>query len=395
MKEIYYFDNAATTPLHPDVLSTVTNTLAAIYGNPGSLHSVGRKAKQVLTEARAFIANHISARPDEIIFTSGACEGNSLAIKGYLDKYEDAVLITTPIEHSSITSLCRQIHYPVQYVPVDWHGFVELDALHDLCHREYQKGTRHLLVSIQAANNEIGTIQNLKEIAAIVHQYKGIFHTDATQLFPYETLDVRKLGIDMLSMSGQKINAPKGIGFLYVRDGIALTPLCFGTQMEGRRGGTENIPYIAGLAKAVQLLDYDHTSMTRMRDYLISQLRILEDDFIINGSFTHRLPNNLNISFQGIEGEALAMLLDCKGICVSTASACSTGSKEASKVLQAIHVPEDYIYGTIRISLPRNVIKSDIDYFTETLHTCLIQLRHLTRYGNAEAERYMTTLLHP
>lgn len=385
MKEIYYFDHAATTPLHPQVLSVVTDTLATIYGNPGSLHSVGRKARQVLTEARASIAEHIGAHPKEIIFTSGACEGNSLALRGYMEHHKNTILITTPIEHASIAALCRQEPDSVRYVPVDWHGFADLDRLHDLCRKESLKGTGHLLVSIQAANNEIGTIQNLKEISAIVHQYKGIFHTDATQLFPYEALDVRKLGIDMLSMSGQKINAPKGIGFLYVREGISLTPFSYGSQMEGRRGGTENIPYIAGLAKAVQLLDYNNVSMTQMRDYLISQLRRGEDDFIINGSFVHRLPNNLSISFRDVEGEALAMLLDCNGICVSTASACSTGSPEASRVLQAIHVPEEYINGTIRISLPRDITKKDIDYFMEILHTCLIQLRHLNRYGNADA----------
>ena len=172
MKEIYYFDNAATTPLHPEVLSVVTDTLATIYGNPSSLHSVGRKAKQVLVEARTSIAEHIGAHPEEIIFTSGACEGNSLAIKGYMEHHKDTVLITTPIEHASIAALCRQQSDLVRYVPVDWHGFVDLDGLHELCRKEYLEGTGHLLVSIQAANNEIGTIQNLKEISAIVLPYR-------------------------------------------------------------------------------------------------------------------------------------------------------------------------------------------------------------------------------
>lgn len=379
VKKIYYFDNAASTPLHPEVLAVVTDTLSTIYGNPGSLHSIGRKARQVLTEARTSIAGHIGAHPEEIIFTSGACEGNSLALKGYMEHHKNTVLITTPIEHASIAALCKQQPEAVRYVPVDWHGFVDLDKLHDLCRKEYLKGTGHLLVSIQAANNEIGTIQNLKEISAIVHQYKGIFHTDATQLFPYEALDVRKAGIDMLSMSGQKINAPKGIGFLYVREGISLTPFSYGSQMEGRRGGTENIPYIAGLAKAVELLDYENDTMRRTRDYLITQMRVGETGFIINGSFEHRLPNHISISFQDIEGEALALLLDCHGICVSTSSACSAGSPDAFRVLQAIHVPEDYLPGTIRISLPRDITRKEINSFINILHTCLLQLRNLPR----------------
>lgn len=376
IEKILYFDHAATTPVHPEVISTITDTLTNIFGNPSSLHSVGHKAKQILTNSRETIVKHINCKPNEIIFTSGACESNSLAIKGYLDCHKNATLITTRIEHKSITSLCESKDYDIKYVSVNRYGCVDLDNLNKIC-KETFDSNKNILVSIQSANSEIGTIQNIKEIAGITHRYKGIFHTDATQLFPYERINVSSLNIDMLSMSGQKINAPKGIGFLYVKNGIKLKPLIYGSQMESRRGGTENIPYIAGLAKAIELLDYDNANMKNIQYYLFSKLSDMEFDYKANGCMLNRLPNNINASFKGIEGESLAILLDCNGICVSTSSACNSASINPSAVLEEIGVPDDYIHGTIRITLPRDVTKSDVNYFLGVLKESVTKLESM------------------
>lgn len=373
---ILYFDNAATTPLHPEVITEITETLETVYGNPSSQHSIGQKAKNLLCRSRTIAANQLNCKPEEIIFTSGACEANSLAIKGYMD-YHNTTLITTKLEHKSILFLCETEPYDIQYASVDSQGLVRLEELENLCKEICFHHNNPFLVSIHAANSETGTIQDITSISTIVHQYNGILHTDATQLFPYTKLDVEKLGIDLLSISGQKLHAPKGIGLLYVRDGISLQPLIYGSQMEYRRGGTENIPYIAGFAKAIQLLDYDNHSTIQMRDYLLSKLKKTQPDCRINGSLIHRLPNNVNVSFPGVEGEGLAMLLDSSGICVSTASACNSISLQPSAVLQELGVPEDYIHGTIRITLPKDTAKHDIDYFITKLNNALSQLRDI------------------
>lgn len=375
MNKRLYFDTAATTPIHPEVLSVIIQTMTETYGNPSSLHTVGQKARQILTDSRYTAARHINCIPEEIIFTSGACEANALAINGYMNCHAQTTLITTKIEHKSITDLCEEETHHIKYVPVDRYGCVDLKELERLCFEERSCGTRHLLVSIQAANSEIGTIQDISAIANIVHRYNGVFHTDATQLFPYKKIDVQSLGIDMLSISGQKINAPKGIGFLYIKNGIYIKPLIYGSQMEHRRGGTENIPYIAGLSKAIELLDYPNDTLLQMRDYLISELKNLNCDYRINGSLNHRLPNNINISFKDINGEALSILLDYSGICISTASACSSSSRKPSYVLEAIQVPDSYIYGTIRVTLPKNVSKAELDYFLNKLNISIAQFR--------------------
>lgn len=378
IEKILYFDNAATTPVHPEVITTIADTLTNIYGNPSSLHSIGQKAKQILMNSRNIIANHINCKPNEIIFTSGACEANSLAIRGYMDCHKNTTLITTRIEHKSITSLCENENYDIRYVSVDKYGCVNLDDLDRIC-KELSNEKTSILVSIQSANSEIGTIQDIKKIGDIVHKYNGVFHTDATQLFPYQKINVNSLKIDMLSMSGQKINAPKGIGFLYVKEGIKLKPLIYGSQMEFRRGGTENIPYITGLAKAIELLDYDNRNMKNMQYYLFSQLSDMEFDYRANGYMLNRLPNNINISFKGIEGESLIILLDCNNICVSTISACNSISLKPSTVLKEIGVPEDYIHGTIRITLPHDVTKADVNYFLDILKESVTKLESMVR----------------
>ncbi len=372
-----YLDNAATTKVHPEVIKTITDTMKTVWGNPSSIHTKGQQAKQILDNSRKTISQHINCKPNEIIITSGACESNSLAICGYLNKHPHSVLITTPIEHKSIQALCEDNNYNIRYVRVDNKGRVDLEHLKQLCSEIYLHGYSHMLVSIQSANSEIGTIQDIKTISSIVHSSNGVFHTDATQLFPYQKTNVKELGIDMLSMSGQKINAPKGIGFLYVQNSIELKPIIYGSQMEFRRGGTENIPYIAGLAKAVELLQYENTYVQSMRDYLLNKFENSGLDYIINGNLENRLPNNVNISFKGIEAESLLLLLDMNGICVSSGSACDSKSIQTSSVLKVIGVPNDYIHGTIRITLSNDITFDELDYAYEKIVESVNILRSL------------------
>lgn len=373
-----YLDNAATTHVNKDVVEVVFNTMTTVFGNPSSIHQPGQQAKQILDASRESIAKHINGKSNEIIFTSGACEANSLAICGYLDKHPNSVLITTPIEHKSIQVLCEDNNYNIRYVHVDNKGRVDQDHLERLCDKAYLDGYNHVLVSIQSANSEIGTIQDIKSISKITDKYRAVFHTDATQLFPYQKINVKELGIDMLSMSGQKINAPKGIGFLYVKNGIELKPLIYGSQMEFRRGGTENTPYIAGLSKAIELLQYENTYVQSMSDYLLNKFENSGLDYIINGDSKHKLPNNINISFKGIDAESLLLLLDMDNICVSSGSACDSKSIQVSSVLKSIGVPEDYIHGTIRITLSNDITFDELDYVYEKIIQSVNRLRSLS-----------------
>lgn len=371
-----YLDNAATTPIHQEVIKVITDTMQ-IYGNPSSIHSKGLEAKGLLNNARKSISQHICCNPNEIIFTSGACEANSLAIQGYMNKYSHSVLITTTIEHKSIQKLCADNNYDIRFVNVDNKGKVDLNHLEQLCKETYLNGYSHMLVSIQSANSEIGTIQDVKSISFIVHKYNGVFHTDATQLFPYQKLDMNELDIDMLSMSGQKINAPKGVGFLFVQKDIELKPLIYGSQMKMRRGGTENLPYIVGLAKAIELLKYDNTHLLSARDYLLNKFSNSGLDFIVNGDLENRLPNNINISFKGIEAESLLLMLDLNDIYVSSGSACNSNSVEPSAVLRAINVPNEYIRSAIRITLANDITFDELDYVYETFLKCIERLNNL------------------
>lgn len=372
-----YLDNASTTKVHPEVIKVITKTLTENWGNASSVHSKGLESKSILDNSRKTISQHINCKPNEIIFTSGACEANSLALKGFIDLHPNHIIITTNIEHKSIQLLCKH-EKDVKYLCVDNKGIVNLDHLELLCSRA-NLGGYGILVSIHSANNEIGTIQNIKEISSIVHKYNGIFHTDATQLFHYRKLDVKELGIDMLSMSGQKINAPKGIGFLYVKEGIDLKPLIYGSQMETRRGGTENIPYIAGLSQAIELLQYENTYVQSMRDYLLDKFENSNLDCIINGDLENRLPNNINISFKNIEGESLLLLLDMNEICVSSGSACDSKSVQVSSVLKTIGVPEEYIHGTIRITLSDDITFDELDYVYEKIIQSVTRLQRLNQ----------------
>ena len=299
MKEEFYLDNAATTCVADEVIQSIFETMENTWGNPSSLHQKGIEAHAVVEKARKTIADYINCKPSEIIFTSGACEANSLAILGYLRShyYEDIVTVQTKIEHKSIDSLRFSYEYnhhgghlSGEWAEVNVNGLVDVVFLYSLLSDITFDGFLPF-VSIQAANSEIGSVQDIAKIGKTVHDFGGIFHCDATQLFPYQRIDVKKLGIDMMSMSGQKIHAPKGIGFLYVKEGIELEPLIYGSQELQRRAGTENIPYIVGLAKAIELLDKKFKNQTLeqpdiyfVRNYMQNLLCEEIDDCILNGA---------------------------------------------------------------------------------------------------------------
>lgn len=372
----YYLDNAATTVVSKDVVDVIFDTMNENYGNPSSLHDIGQRAKITMDKSRQIIARKLNCASQEIIFTSGACEANSLAIQGFM-KCHDSVLITSVIEHKSIFSLCENNKYETYFVDVDNEGFIDLIQLEDYC-KKASNERKDILVSIQGANSEIGTLQDIKKITDIVHKYHGIVHSDITQLLPYSKIDIKKLNLDMASASGQKINAPKGIGILYVKRGILLEPLIYGSQEFGLRGGTENIPYIAGLAKAFENISDNNSNIQKLRDYMETKLLSDIPFSRINGSKFKRSPNNINISFKGIEAETLLLLLNIDGIYVSSGSACNSKNISPSPTLVAINVPNDYIKGTIRITIPENLTVDDADYIVSVIQERVKQLRNFS-----------------
>ncbi len=351
-----YLDNASTTKPKHEVVDAVMKCLTEDFGNPSSLHTLGQNAKAIVDDARKAVADLIGAKPSEIIFTSGACEANSLAICGLLNQ-GDYTLITTNIEHKSIMNLAGDYLYESDRLYVNKNGFVDLGAL-DKCLRSAVYTTP--LVSIQYANNEIGTIQDIQAISGLVHYYGGILHTDATQIIPDRKIDIA--GIDMMSFSGQKIGAPKGIGVLYVRDGIELSPIIYGSQEKSRRGGTENVPYIAGLGEAVRHIQYP---TGEVRDYFVQQvLAQIPDCYLVGATGKDRLKNNASICFKGVSSEMMVVMLDQKGICVSSGSACNAGM-EVSHVLKAIGMGED-AKSVVRFTFGDNT-RDEVDIVVEEL----------------------------
>lgn len=355
-----YYDNAATTPVNKKYVEKILDQcLYEYYGNPSSLHTVGQRAKSILGEARKTVAESIGCEAEEIIFTSGGSESNNLALKGF-SFANDCQIITTPIEHKSVLETCKflQSHQINKYytVDVDNDGLVEMFSLKEILKtvKSYQ---RIPLVSIQLANSEIGTIQPIEEIAELVHSFGGVLHVDAVQAYGILHINVKKMGIDMMSVSGHKLGAPKGIGFLYKKKNINIDPLINGGGQEnGYRAGTENVPYIAALAEIVRndvadyMIDSKAEQLVNRRDYLENKIKNIPD-VIVNGNSEMRLPGNLSVSFKDIDGETLMMLLDTKDYNVSNGSACNAGSSEPSYVLKAIKVDPQYINGTIRITL--------------------------------------------
>ena len=366
MHEQIYLDAAATTKPNKKVLDVMMPYFYEKWHNPSSLYGDSNSIKRDIERARDVIGYFIGAKRNEIFFTSGGSESNCWAIQGFVNECllnnERPLIITSTIEHKSIMECVLNANANSFYVEVDSEGFIDMGRLEQLLSC-VENANHKTLVSIQFANNEIGTIQHIKEIAELAHRYNALFHTDAVQAFGQIDINVNDLDIDMLSASGHKIGAPKGIGFLYKKNGVEIQPLIYGSQMDGMRGGTENVPYIIGMAKAIELIQEDEEYELRtviLRNNFIAQLKAL--GCRINGSLDYRLPNNINVTFpHNISGESLIYMLDMSGIYVSAGSACNSRSIEPSYTLKAIGMSNEDADKTIRITIPSDITMNEID----------------------------------
>ena len=376
---IFYFDNAATTKIKPEVLKEMMPYLTEEYGNPSSLYSAGRNAKRAIENAREKVANLINCDKNEIYFTSCGSESDNTALKSIANTYKEKGnhIITTKIEHHAILESCEALEkqgLEVTYLNVDKDGIVNLGEL------ENAITDKTILISIMFANNEIGTIQPIRQIAKIAQSKGVIFHTDAVQAVGNIPIDVKEMGIDMLSLSGHKINAPKGIGALYVRKGIEFEKFINGGHQErNKRSGTENLAGIVGLGKACELanrnLNYHLAYLKDLRNYYIKQVSENIEDIRINGSMEHRLPGNSNISFVGVDSMALLLELDKKGICASSGSACNSGEATPSHVLTAIGLKSELAKSALRVTFSEFNTKQEVDYLVENLKDIVERLR--------------------
>ena len=381
MKRIY-LDNAATTSVSNEVITEMLPVFNETFGNPNSLHSFGRDALNLVDKARDRIAEGINADRGEIYFTSGGTEANNWAIIGLAlaNKAKGNHIITSQIEHHSVLESCKKLEkmgFEVTYLPVDETGLVNIA---ELIHCMNQKT---ILVSVMAANNEIGTIQNLKTISKLAHEKDILFHTDAVQALGGFKIDVKDLDIDAMSISGHKIHAPKGVGALYLRKGVKIDNLIVGgSQEKGKRGGTLNLTSIVGFGKAVEITVRDYVinnkKLKALRDYFVSRVKEEIQLIRVNGHNSQKLPGLASISFNLIEGESLMLLLDMAGIAVSTGSACSSGTLESSHVLKAIGLPPEEAQGTIRFSFGTYNTKEEIDFVVETLKKSVAKLREMS-----------------
>lgn len=369
--KIRYFDNAATTKVKKEVMDKMFPYFVETYGNPSSLYKVGRMAKVGIEEARRNVADLINCDKNEIYFTSGGTESDNTALKGimYLNKYKGKHLITTKIEHHAILNTCKTLEkngFKVTYLGVNKEGIISLEELVSAITEDT------ILISIMFANNEIGSIQPIKKIGEIAKEKGIIFHTDAVQACGNVKIDVKEMNIDMLSLSGHKIGAPKGIGALYVNKNIEFENLIEGGHQErDKRAGTENVPGIVGLGEACKIaknnMETNITKLKKLRDFYFFEIQNQIQDIRINGSMKYRLPGNSNISFKGINGNELLMKLDEKGICASAGSACSSGSSMPSHVLTAIGLTSQYADGTLRATFGDENTREDVEYLIENL----------------------------
>ncbi len=382
MSKLIYLDNAATTKVASEVVEAMLPYFTENYGNPSSIYSFASQNKDVITVQRETIANVLGAKTEEIYFTAGGSESDNWALKATAEAYKAKGnhIITTKIEHHAILHTCEWLEkqgFEVTYLDVDENGVVRLEDL------KASIRPTTILISVMYANNEIGTIQPIAEIGVIAHANGILFHTDAVQAFGQVPIDVDACGIDMLSGSGHKLNGPKGIGFLYIRKGVKIRSLLHGgAQERKRRAGTENVPGIVGMgtaaARAARTMQERTTKEKELRDYLIG--RVLDEIPYtkLNGHQTHRLPNNANFSFQFIEGESLLIMLDMKGICASSGSACTSGSLDPSHVLLAIGLPHEIAHGSLRLTLSEETTKEEIDYVVECLKEIVDRLRSMS-----------------
>jgi cysteine desulfurase len=378
-----YVDNNATTKVAPEVLEAMLPYFSELYGNPSSMHFFGGQVQKKVNEARERAADFLGAEPSEIVFTSCGTESDNAAILGTLDSYpEKRHLITTRVEHPAVGNVCTYLSrkgYRVTELSVDGEGRLDLDELRESI------TDQTTMVTIMYANNETGVIFPIEEVGEIV-KAKGIpFHTDAVQAAVKIPLDMKKSTVDILSISGHKLHAPKGIGVLYIRKGTKFSPFLIGGHQEkGRRGGTENVPYIIGLGKACELakknLDQENTQVKALRDYLEAKLLEKIPNTLVNGDRNNRLPNTLSVSFEYVEGESILLLLSDLGICASSGSACTSGSLEPSHVLRAMGIPFTAAHGSIRFSLSIYNTKEEMDYIIEHLPAIIQRLRDISPF---------------
>ena len=382
MERLIYLDNAATTKTAPEVVEAMLPYFTERYGNPSSVYGFAAANKEVISQQRDVIAQVLGAKGNEIYFTAGGSEADNWALKATAEAYEGKGnhIITTKIEHHAILHTCEYLEkkgFEVTYLDVDEDGVVKLDKL-----KAAIRPTT-ILISVMYANNEIGTIQPIREIGEIAHEHGILFHTDAVQAFGQVPIHVDECHIDMLSASGHKLNGPKGIGFLYIRTGVKIRSFVHGGGQERkRRAGTENVPGIVGLGAAVKraadTMAERTGKETELRDYLIN--RVLDEipHCRLNGHRTKRLPNNANFSFRFIEGESLLIKLDMKGICGSSGSACTSGYLDPSHVLLAIGLPHEIAHGSLRLTLNEEITKEDIDYVVDSLKEIVGHLREMS-----------------
>lgn len=381
-KQTIYLDNAATTAVHPKVLEVMIPYFTEQYGNPSSIYQLGSVGNKAIVAARKTIAGIINAKPEEIYFTAGGSESDNWAIKAALDAYyaKGNHIITTQIEHHAVLTTCEYLEkkgVSVTYLKVDEYGKISIDELIASIRPDT------ILISIMFANNEIGTLEPIAEIGRIAKERGILFHTDAVQAFGHLPIDVDALGIDMLSASAHKLHGPKGTGFLYIRKGVKIRSLIHGGQQErGRRAGTENVPGIVGLAKAAELaaetMQARTTKEIALRDHLIKRVLAEIPFTILNGHPQERLPGNAHFCFRFVEGEALLMMLDSKGICGSSGSACTSGSLDPSHVLLAIGRPHEIAHGSLRLSLSEANTMEELDYVVDSLKEIIARLRDMS-----------------
>lgn len=379
MNKIRYFDHSATTYVKEEVLKAMIPYFGMEYGNPSSMYSLGRSARRAKEEARIQVANAINCKSEEIYFTSCGSESDNLAIKGiaYANRHKGNHIITSKIEHHAVLNSCKSLEkegFKVTYLNVDKNGMINLEELRNSI------TTSTILITIMFANNEIGTIEPIEEIGKIAKMYNIIFHTDAVQAIGNIKIDVQKLNIDSLSMSAHKFYGPKGVGALYVRNGIDFRKIQDGGHQEkDKRAGTENVAGIVGLGKAIQLanrnLEMYNEKLQFLREHLISQIEKQIPNIKINGHRTKRLPGNVNVSFEGVDGGELLLNLDERGICASSGSACNTGNSSPSHVLTAIGLPNNLSRGALRITLGEQNTKEDVDYLVKNLLEIVKKLR--------------------
>lgn len=384
MDKLIYLDNAATTQVHPLVVEEMLPYFTESYGNPSSVYQFAGTAKEAMEQARESLAAGIGARAREIYFTGGGSESDNWALIAIAERYQEKGkhIITTRIEHHAILHTCEYLEkrgFEITYLDVDEQGFVNQEALEAAIRPDT------ILISVMAANNEIGTIQPLKQIGELAKAHGILFHTDAVQAFGHIPLNVDEMNIDLLSATAHKLNGPKGVGLLYVRKTVQLFSFIHGgAQERGKRAGTQNVPGIVGFAKAAELawkqMDERMAYESRLRNHLIEQVLKEIPDSSLNGSMEHRLPNNANFVFEGVDGTSLLILLEQKGICGSAGSACSSGSVDPSHVLLAIGVPKELARGSLRLTLSHQTEIEEIDYTVDVLKVVVERLRKKAGY---------------